>query len=74
MLLKFSVMFGIITFSVCTVFEFFAHYVFKLEKDLPSWTFIKWLPLNLLLVVFIAMANYIYFMHCLLYTSPSPRD
>jgi len=63
MLLQYSVIFGFITFGICVIFEFFAHFVLRLEKDLPSWIFLKWLALNLLLVTFIALANYIYFMY-----------
>lgn len=57
--------FGVITVLVCLVFELIISYIFKLRRDQVNWTFWKWLLLVLLLIVFIASANYIYVLNML---------
>ena len=41
-------------------FEWFTSCVLKLQKDLPSWTLLKWILSTMGLLVFIAIGNYLF--------------
>ena len=64
-----TLLFGLITGAVTLLYELFLVHILKISREEPSWTFLKWIMSIMVLMVFIAIANY-----CLLYTSPSPRD
>lgn len=51
--------FGCLTVLVTIAYALIGKYVFKIRKDLPSWTLKKWIGSVLVLVVVIAIANFI---------------
>ncbi len=52
--------FGLVTFICAIIFEFFSTYIFRIEKDLPTWTFFKWILEAVASVLFIACGNYLF--------------
>lgn len=52
--------FGIVTIIASLFFEFIVQYVFRIQKDLPSWTLWKWIINVIFLVGFISICNYLY--------------
>jgi len=55
-----SLVFGLITFVLCLGFKGFVVYCLKLQTDVPSWTFWKWLVMVFLMVFIVAIGNFIY--------------
>ena len=53
--------FGLVTTVSIIVFELFGQYILKLQKDIPSWTFGKWIIDSIFLILFIGVCNYILF-------------
>lgn len=53
--------FGLVTIVAVIIFELFGYYVLKLQKDIPSWTFGKWIIDSIFLILFIGICNYILF-------------
>lgn len=54
---KYALMFGLISFVVAVIFECIIKYVFKIERDKPSWVLWKWMLMILILIFLIALAN-----------------
>ena len=53
-----SLQFGLITGVVTMVYELSLVHIFKVSREEPSWTFLKWIMSIMVLIVFIAIANY----------------
>ena len=51
--------FGVVTILVSFAFDFFLLKILKVERDLPSWTFKKWIFSIIGLITSIALANYL---------------
>jgi len=54
--------FGLITFCLCFLYELFARFVLKIDKEMPSWTLGKWILNTSILISLIAVANHVYLM------------
>ncbi len=57
-LLKHTIYFGLATTIVSFLFNLFVDYVLKIDRQAESWTFLKWIVSVLVLLLFIAYANY----------------
>lgn len=55
-----SLGFGMVTFLVTVIFEIINIYLLKIDKESPSWTFLKWFFNTLILIFFIAIGNYVF--------------
>ncbi len=60
--------FGIITLTISLLFDAFLTFVLKVRKDLPSWTFGKWILSAAIMLMLLGFANYTY-VHYLVYQS-----
>lgn len=52
--------FGAVTVVFGWIFEFSTRYVFRLKMDGPSWTLGKWILTSIILIVWIALGNYLF--------------
>lgn len=52
--------FGAVTVVFGWIFEFSTRYVFRLKMDGPSWTLGKWILSSIVLIVWIALGNYLF--------------
>lgn len=55
-----SIGFGLVTVVFGWVFELSTRYVFRIKTDGPSWTLGKWILSSVILVVWIALGNYLF--------------
>jgi len=55
-----TLMFGAITAGVSIMFDLIAIRLIGINREHPNWTFIKWISYIVVLMVFIAIANYVY--------------
>jgi hypothetical protein len=62
-LFLFCVGFGLLTFFAAVAFECISRFVFKFQRDAPTWTLWKWILNALVLIVFIAVANYLFLIY-----------
>jgi hypothetical protein len=53
-----SFYFAAVTFAVIVLYDFLLIYILKIKRNLPSWTFIKWICSVLVLLFFISLANF----------------
>jgi len=52
--------FGAVTVVFGWIFEFSTRYVFRLKMDGPSWTLGKWIFTSTILIIWIALGNYLF--------------
>lgn len=55
-----SLHFGLITGAVTMLYELSLVHIFRVSREEPSWTFLKWFMSIMVLMVFIAIANYVF--------------
>lgn len=55
-----SLEFGLITFVVCFLVELAEVYLFRIDKEHPSWTFGRWLLSSIVLLLCIALGNFLF--------------
>ena len=55
-----TLLFGLITGAVTLLYELFLVHILKISREEPSWTFLKWIMSIMVLMVFIAIANYVF--------------
>lgn len=55
-----SIGFGLVTVVFGWIFELAMHYVFKVKTYGPTWTLGKWILTSIILVVWIALGNYLF--------------
>lgn len=65
-LLRTTLMFGVITFLVTFIFDLVGFYVLRIRRDHQHWVFYKWLLYTCILLICIAVANFIYICKTLL--------
>ncbi len=58
--LTISLSFGAISVLAAVLFDFIIEYVFKVKKDQPSWNLKWWIFNVLILIIFIAIGNFIF--------------
>jgi len=63
--------FGLITIAVSLLFEWIVTKVFKIKRNIPSWTLGKWIVWVFILLIFISLGNYAYFLYLSDISSPS---
>lgn len=52
--------FGLVTIFASLLFEFITMYVFRIQKDMPSWTLWKWIVNSIMLILYISVCNYLF--------------
>ncbi len=55
-----ALQFGMITGAVTLIYELTLVHILNISREEPSWTFIKWIMSIMILMVFIAIANYVF--------------
>ncbi len=60
--------FGVVTLAISLLFDSFLYYALGIRKDLPAWTFGKWLLSAACMLTLLGFANYSY-VHYLVYQS-----
>lgn len=55
-----AVCFGLISGVISIIAELFMKYVIKLQRDVPEWTFLRWILSVMFLILMIAIGNYFY--------------
>ncbi len=58
-----SLSFGLVSLISSLVYLFFTKYIIKIHKDVESWTMRRWFIDILCLVIFIALANYLFILY-----------
>ncbi|MFK7734033.1 MAG: LytTR family DNA-binding domain-containing protein [Pseudomonadales bacterium] len=56
-----SLAYGLVTFVVNLIYDWFCYKVLKLQTDIDSWTLLKWLTNVTGLILCIAIGNFLYF-------------
>lgn len=54
--------FGLITIVVSLIYDFVVGYIFKIDRNAPTWTLKKWIIYMFILLISITLANYAYFL------------
>ncbi len=61
--LKYSASFGIISILISFIYDLVLKYVLRIRRDLPSWKFYHWLISIMVLILLIAIGNYLFTMN-----------